>query len=575
MTAALEVVARRVAGCFQLVDGAWEIDAAPDVMMRLERLFPRRERTYTGNIRLAATPEIAYELNWVLQRWNLDASVSDLELLEQQAAEHERAEMMVQQIMAGRSPVEPSPDWVKPTRELRFYQREARDLVWANGGTLVAHDLGLGKTLTSLAILENPEARPAVAVTLSGRMPKQWRKQLDRFYPDLTSLQLRNGPKHSLEVEGKLPDLITMNYHKLDKWQDDLKAIAKTVIFDEVHELRRKSSDKYQAARAITSKAKYVMGLSGTPIFNYGAEAFYVIDAIKPGVLGTEREFARHWCGTDGLDTKTMVRNPKALRAHLEALGLMHRCDYERSGVPRPKLHPPIRQVVPSDPDVLNELRGNAAEMARLILDQNTSGKEKFRLAGELDWRLRQGTGIAKAPFVADVVKMLLNGGREKVLLFGWHLEVYEIWAEMLDEFRPGFYTGQQSEKQKDCAIDDFIDGDSRLLVMSLRSGAGLDGLQDVCHTAVIGELDWSPAVHTQGIGRVCRPGQQHGVDAFFCVTDAGSDPFMLETLNIKTIQAHDFLNPDEEIKEPTPQELEDQRNRLKRLAASYVAQAA
>ena len=46
--------------------------------------------------------------------------------------------------------------------------------------------------------------------------------------------------------------------------------------------------------------------------------------------------------------------------------------------------------------------------------------------------------------------------------------------------------------------LDDFIDGDARVLMMSLRSGAGLDGLQEVSHTAVFGELDWSPGVHRQ-----------------------------------------------------------------------------
>ncbi|OHU47176.1 hypothetical protein BKG82_26325 [Mycobacteroides chelonae] len=576
MTAVLGEVRQRIAGRFQLVNGAWEIDADPDVMTRLDRIFPRCERSDTGNLRLAATPEIAAELAWVLKRWRMDASRADLELLAQEAAAHERAEQMVQQILAGQSPLQASPDWIQPTVTLRDYQRQARDLVWANGGTLAVHDLGLGKTLTSLAVLENPDARPAVAVTLAGRMPKQWTKQLNRFYPDLTYMELTTTEpaKQPLEVDGKLPDLITMNYHKLSDWQDVLKSVAKTVIFDEVQELRRCSSKKYTAARSITSRADYVIGLSGTPIYNYGAEAFHVVDAIKPGALGTQAEFAREWCGTTGLDTKTRVLNPKALHAHLEAMGLMHRCDYDKAGIPKPKTNA-VQQYVPSDPDVLERLRGNAAELARLILDQNTKPQERFKLAGELDWRLRQETGIAKAPFVADFVKMLLDGDREKVLLFGWHLQVYDIWADMLAEYRPRFYTGQASPKAKDRAVDAFLEGDCRLLVMSLRSGAGLDGLQEVCSTAVFGELDWSPGVHTQAIGRVCRPGQLKEVDSFFCVTDAGADPFMMETLDIKALQAHEFVDPDSDVREPTPLEIQAQRDRMKRLAATYVAQAA
>lgn len=574
MTAVAEVLSARVAGRFKLVDGAWEVDADPDVMMRLKRIFPRCASTFTGTIKLAATPEVAAELAWVLKRWAMDASDADRARLLYAAAEHERTEAIVAQILSGRSPLRPHPDWVQPTVALRDYQRQVRDLVWANNGTLAVHDLGIGKTLTSLSLLENPDARPAVAVTYAGRMPKQWRKQLAKFYSDLKCLELRNGDKQTLEVDGRFPDLITMNYHKLSKWQHELKSVVKTVIFDEAQELRRKESDKYTAARAVASNAKYVIGLSGTPIYNYGAEAYYVIDAIKPGALGTEEEFARQWCGTTSLGPKTLVSDPGSLHAHLQAQGLMHRCDYEASGIPKPKCNP-IQQFVPSDPEILEQLQGNAMEMARLIVDQATHPKERFRLAGELDWRLRQATGIAKAPFVADYIKLLLDGGRDKVLLFGWHLDVYAMWAELLAAYQPRFYTGRQSAAAKDRAVDAFIDdGDCRLLVMSLRSGAGLDGLQEVCSTAVVGELDWSPAVQTQAIGRVARPGQLDEVDAFFCVTDAGADPFMIETLDIKALQAHEFINPDKPIDNPSPLEQQAQRDRITRLAADFLTRS-
>src|SRR5579884_3848269 len=43
---------------------------------------------------------------------------------------------------------------------------------------------------------------------------------------------------------------------------------------------------------------------------------------------------------------------------------------------------------------------------------------------------------------------------------------------------------------------------------MSLRSGAGLDGLQEDCTVGVFGELDWSPEQHRQCIGRLDRDGQ-------------------------------------------------------------------
>lgn len=166
-----------------------------------------------------------------------------------------------------------------------------------------------------------------------------------------------------------------------------------------------------------------------------------------------------------------------------------------------------------------------------------------MRAAGEIDWRMRQATGIAKALYVAAFVRMLL-ASEASVLLYGWHHAVYALWMDALAEFRPVCFTGDESTTQKEAAKQAFLRGDSRVLVMSLRSGAGVDGLQGVCRCVVFGELDWSPGVHEQCIGRVHRPGQRDAVRAYFLHADAGSDPIIVEVLGIKTAQAQGIRDP-------------------------------
>ena len=62
----------------------------------------------------------------------------------------------------------------------------------------------------------------------------------------------------------------------------------------------------------------------------------------------------------------------------------------------------------------------------------------------------------------------------------------------------------------------------------------------------VIGELDWSPGVHEQAIGRVWRDGQENSVSAYFMVSTEGSDPFMVEALDLKERQIDGLRNPDQ-----------------------------
>src|SRR3546814_18963606 len=84
-------------------------------------------------------------------------------------------------------------------------------------------------------------------------------------------------------------------------------------------------------------------------------------------------------------------------------------------------------------------------------------------------------------------------------------------------------YTGSETTGQKDREKQRFLDGDTDVLIMSLRSGAGVDGLQHRCSTGVFGELDWSPGIHQQCIWRLDRAGQQNPVTAFFLVAHDGT----------------------------------------------------
>ena len=134
-------------------------------------------------------------------------------------------------------------------------------------------------------------------------------------------------------------------------------------------------------------------------------------------------------------------------------------------------------------------------------------------------------------------------------------------------EFNPRLYTGSESPKQKDEAKAAFTEGDCRLLIISLRAGAGLDGLQNVCRTVVFGELDWSPGVHEQCVGRVYRDGQAEPVMAYYLIAEDGADPIISDVLGVKRGQIEGVRDPDAELIE----RLEGDGGNMKRLAEEYL----
>ena len=236
-------------------------------------------------------------------------------------------------------------------------------------------------------------------------------------------------------------------------------------------------------------------------------------------------------------------------------------------GEPAPRIKPGQASETHLLLRALVNLQGDAMALARVILARNENYRgEKMQASGQFDQLVRQATGIAKAPFVAEFVRLLVESGQQ-VVLFGWHREVYGIWQERLADLAPALYTGTESPKQKQAAKEAFLKGDAKVLLMSLRAGAGLDGLQDCCATVVFGELDWSPGVHEQCIGRVHRDGQTEPVMAYFLISNEGSDPIVAEVLGVKREQIEGVRNPGEHLVERR----DIGENQLRALAQAFL----
>lgn len=548
----------------QELRGWWLMAAEPHVMVRVKRLFGRVQTSRGGGVMLTDTPEVCRDLQWMLDRYPLRMDDATRARLEGQGELFRaREEAIVRVLDGGR--VE---DLREPARPAREYQRIAADLAITTGRLLCTDDLGLGKSMVGVLVLRAPAALPALVVCPT-HLPRQWEREIAVTLPWLrTHVVTKGTPYDPMSRRGVTapPDVLIMSYSKLRGWRDHLTGTIRAVIFDEAQELRHNGTEKWNAAASIADGARYRVGLTNTPVYNYGGEIHNIFQVIAPDALGNREEFLREWGSGDPYDDKGRVKNPAALGAYLRDQGLMlgrTRAEVGRElpGVLR------VPQEIAADPSALDRIAGDAAEMARLILAASTDRQVKFRLAGELDWKVREATGIAKAPYVAEFVRLLLES-EKKVLLLGWHRAVYDIWLHRLREFSPVLYTGSESPQQKARNADDFINGDSRVLVMSLRAAAGLDGLQEACRVAVFGELDWSPQVHEQAIGRLNRDGQVDPVLVYFLHTDSGSDPPIVETLQIKRGQSEPMMSKDGNLFAQTV----DNGARIRRLAESVLA---
>ena len=493
---------------YTVLDGRppfWTIECEPHVAIRLKRVFGKIDKSQIGMHLLSDTPENARDLAWFLQRYALKMTAASQAMLERRAAEHEERQTIADKLIAGIL----KPELVDLAIPLREYQKIAAAMILHHKRLLLGDSMGTGKSASAIGVMVDPRTRPALVVTLT-HLPVQWEKEISRFAPQLKTHILKTGTPYSIvrrgkagrgksSVEDATPDVIITSYSKLVGWSEHLAGLARSVFYDEAQELRRSDSQRYAAATYIADRAEFVAALTGTPVYNFGSELHTVMRVIRPDALGTRAEFLREWCGA-GREGNESVKNPKALGIYMRDEGLVLR--RTRADVGR-ELPPLTRVLQPCSADTaaLDKVSDACRELAMFLLGRGASPIQSKRedrkgelmmASEELSNKLRQATGIAKSAYVADFVRLLVESG-EKVLLLGWHRMVYDVWLERLKDLRPVMFTGSETAKQKENAKTMFVERDSNVMIMSLRAGAGIDGLQKVCSTVVFGELgDWS-----------------------------------------------------------------------------------
>jgi len=547
----------RTYGAIERTKSGWKITAIePHVAIRLKAIFPRIPKAARLPIHLEGGTQVDADLEWFMARYPLAMKSGERDILAERKTLFDLQQAELTQILAK--------DW-KPSAKVAFregqrpydYQAQAAELVRRTGRLLLMDGLGLGKTISALATVVAPECLPA-AIVVQAHLPSQWAARIEEFTHLRVHVIKKAKPYH-------LPpaDVYIFKFSSLAGWSAYFeRAPFKAVVYDEMQELRHGvDTGKGRAAAALSAGAKVRMGLTATPIYGYGYEIWNICRFLDEGVLGPWWDFVREWC-KPGPGGKWVVKDPKALGTYLREQNMTLMRTDEDVGNELQPLNV-IQHTVPlnaSDAEMNDEL-------ARSLAMKVVSGSfvERGLAAREFDIMMRQWTGVAKARAVAAYARILLDAG-QPIVLVGWHREVYSIWLKELEQHRPLLYTGSESPAQKDKTKRLFVEGQSDCMILSLRSGAGLDGLQRRSHTMIFGELDWSPEVHAQCCVRLRRPGQKHQVDAIYLVADGGSDPAVLTMLGLKSSQSRGIVNPTSEAGEQ-----HSDATRIRQLAEMYL----
>ena len=430
--------------------------------------------------------------------------------------------------------------------KLLNFQKEGLDfLLKSSGNALLADEMGLGKTVETLSYIATEKQTFPVLVVAPLVTLYNWKREIEKFLKKKS----RNGrilefesPSVTLIRTGKsqeLPktDLYVINYELLLKRNDDLAKLGiKTIVCDEVQNLRSKTTQKYKAIKKLAAlpSVLYRIGLSGTPIYNRGSEIWPIIDIIKPGLLGSFKEFCEYFCYVNEKGKAIVLENKRdSLRHELQKHVMLRR---KKSDVLKElKAKVRYKEIIACDTDYyLKELD----KIWKKLEEEQRNAETEFSKSASYQRAIqseRQIAGVAKLPHVINFVKNIMEI-EESVVVFCHHRIIHTLLHKSLKEFSPVSIIGGQTDSFRQDQIDKFQNGESKLMIAGLRAGnVGINLTR--AKYVIFAELDWSPAIHRQAEDRLHRIGQKNTVFAYYLIGNGTLDDHVADILVDKSFE--------------------------------------
>ncbi len=428
------------------------------------------------------------------------------------------------------------------------FQRATLDFVNASGGRCgIFHEQGLGKTVCAALALRQHKAEMLPALIIAkGNLGRQWFKQFLNWVDEDALIQIVESSKDYI-----LPgcQAYIVSYDLLRRLPEEkfnlLNNITNTLIVDECQHIKNVTSQRAVNVRALAKDKKYVMALSGTPIKNHAGEYFSILNILNPVRFPSEAAYYAKYVDSyfNGFTmTVGALKNEKMFRQQTEDFILR----YEQFEV-MPDLPDLVRDFKYFDID--KDLKKAYDQAENELVDyvntnEGDSGFEQHQHVLAYLNKMRQITAVAKVPAVADEIEEILLNTNKKVIVFLHHHIARDILVRNLTKLTaslkmpaPLMITTQTSRDKAEEIKAKFRQPDStdRILILgTLASGEGLDGLQDACNTLIMMERQWNPPNEEQAEKRLHRIGQKQLVTAIYPIAVGTVDEMFTELVEKK-----------------------------------------
>lgn len=394
------------------------------------------------------------------------------------------------------------------------HQTEGFDFAMGNvhPGTLLWHEMGLGKTLTAIIILRALLAKwrsegvtaPKILILLPKSLIHPWKAEIQKFAPDI------------------MPNVFILPYSQLSKAQHiTLYYDFRCIVMDESHYMKtqgtQRLNDFCNLLCAIGNSPGRFQGgrylsLSGTPMLNHAGELFTtwaLLTSSSPFDAAEKIADIERYDRWKKSFTKIKMKSWKT--RHGERRGNDRPSGVENEHLLNQLISPIVHYRRAADcldlPPVQEVTVDLGLDDDSLLQNAELEKSEEFM-------RVLAQLAEAKTPHAVDWVKNFYKGSQEQLIIFSPYKHAL---AEIAKKFPKKCVriTGDENDNERRENLKAFQSGQALILLTTYKAGGVGLNLQNAFHSLYLG-WPWTPGDVAQAMARTNRSGQKNRTLHYF-----------------------------------------------------------
>lgn len=435
-----------------------------------------------------------------------------------------------------------APEWKKRVQQAvrkPLYRYQIEGAAWlasqlaAGKGSILGDDMGLGKSIQTVAALCATRMFPAIIVCPTSAKINWAREELANANRPLSVsvVSKRHGPIDPADVIVINQDLLPARVEQL------LSLGARTIVLDEAQNFKHPKPGPRHRATAATRLATWIgrpILLTGTPIFNRIRDFWRLLHIASPSDWPSYEDFVERYCRAPPDDeapsNQTNIVTSYGRVEYLEELHtrvepvLLRRLKHEVLPDLPPKSMRKI--IVQLDELDMNVYRQAQADIVHWIRDQQ-HGDVRAKAASRAQTIVKLTTlrhlavQFKMRRTIPEYLEQWFDRETiEPLVVFGYHkdiiLSIYHECVRLLGADRVSIIGSADKAERRQAAVDAFNDGRTDVFIAPVKCAGVALNLQTRASDILFVERLWEPTMMQQAIDRCHRIGQLRPVTATF-----------------------------------------------------------